>query len=169
MMLSVVVWIGVALFTVCMMELWAGFMHSAFWHRSLWSIHKSHHRKRRGRFEKNDILSALHAPIAIAMILYGCLGTPSLLREVIFGVGIGMTIFGLGYAVFHDGFVHHRLPLGFLARVPRFARIRDAHRAHHASGREPYGFFLGPEELARAEARGRVKSRSGRLAAQKET
>jgi len=150
---SVGIWITAALVVACMMEQWAALLHGRFWHRSLWPLHASHHRKRRGHFEKNDILSALHAPIAIAFILYGCLGAPSILREVLFGVGIGMSIFGVAYLIFHDGFVHRRLPFSFLARVPLFARIRDAHRTHHATGREPYGFFLGPQELARARAR----------------
>ena len=150
---SAAIWIPVALVVAAAMELWAGLLHGSFWHGMLWPIHRSHHSKRRGRFEANDALSALHAPIAIAMILYGCASAPGVLREVLFGTGIGMTTFGVAYLIFHDGFVHGRLPLRWLGKVRLFARIRDAHRVHHGGGTAPYGFFLGPRELAAERAR----------------
>jgi beta-carotene 3-hydroxylase len=52
-----------------------------------------------------------------------------------------MTAFGLAYAVVHDGFVHGRLPVGVLGRVPYFRRLREAHLAHHRSNGGPYGLF----------------------------
>lgn len=149
------IWIPVALAVAAAMERWAALLHGRFWHGVLYPIHRSHHRKRRGRFEANDALSALHAPIAVAMILYGCVAAPGPLREALFGAGIGMTLFGVAYVVFHDGFVHGRLPLRWLGEVPLFARIRDAHRVHHGRGAAPYGFFLGPRELAARRARDR--------------
>lgn len=148
------IWIPTALAAAAVMELWARLLHRSFWHGPMYSIHRSHHRKRKGVFEANDALSTLHAPIAIALILYGCEGAPGPLREVAFGVGIGMTLFGGAYVVFHDGFVHGRLPLRWLGKVALFARIRDAHRVHHGRGAAPYGFFLGPQELAAHRARG---------------
>jgi len=171
---TAVIWLPVTLLVACSMELWAGFLHEHFWHGVLWRVHRSHHRKRRGRFEANDALSALHAPIAVALILYGCQGAPGALREVIFGVGLGMSLFGAAYFVMHDGLAHGRLPVQFLARVPLFARLRDAHRAHHGKGSAvPYGFFLGPQEMRRAgqlssrhaasRARGRAPSARPRL------
>jgi beta-carotene 3-hydroxylase len=151
---SVAIWIAVAFPVAATMELWAALLHGRVWHGVLWGVHRSHHRRRAGHFESNDLLSALHAPIAIALILYGCLGEPGALREVAFGAGLGMTLFGLAYVLVHDGLVHGRLPVGFLARVGYFARIRDAHLTHHTrGGREPFGLFLGPRELARASRR----------------
>lgn len=161
------IWIPTALVVAAAMELWARLLHRRFWHGPLYPIHRSHHRKRKGRFEANDALSTLHAPIAVALILYGCAAAPGPLREVLFGVGIGMTLFGGAYVVFHDGFVHGRLPLRWLGKVALFARIRDAHRVHHGRGAAPYGFFLGPQELAAHRARGvtapaRARGRSPR-------
>lgn len=158
-MVTALIWLPVALLVACSMELWAGFLHEYFWHGVLWRVHRSHHRKRRGYFEANDALSALHAPIAVAFILYGCRGAEGALREVIFGVGIGMSLFGAAYFVMHDGLAHGRLPVQFLARVPLFARLRDAHRAHHGKGSAvPFGFFLGPQEIGRAR---RIRSQPG--------
>jgi beta-carotene 3-hydroxylase len=149
-MMSVAIWIAVALAVAAAMELWAAFLHGRVWHHSLWRVHRSHHVKRTGRFESNDILSSLHAPIAIALILYGCAGAPGVIRDLAFGAGIGMTLFGVAYVIVHDGLVHGRLPVAGLAKIPFFARIRAAHLEHHARGREPFGLFLGPREIARA-------------------
>ncbi len=119
-------------------------------------IHRSHHLPRRGRYEKNDALSVLHAPIAIALILYGCQAEPGTVREIAFGVGIGMTLFGVSYFVVHDGLVHGRLPVGFLLRLGYIRRVVEAHRKHHegSRGRAPYGLFFGPAELWLAKRRG---------------
>ena len=149
-MMSVAIWIAVALPVAAAMELWAALLHGRVWHGVLWGVHRSHHRRRVGPFEANDLLSALHAPIAIALILYGCLGEPGALREIAFGAGIGMTLFGLAYVLVHDGLVHSRVPVGWLSRVPYLARVRDAHLVHHARGQAPFGLFLGPRELARS-------------------
>jgi len=159
-MSSVFVWLPVAVVVACAMELWAMLLHGRVWHSLLWRVHRSHHRRRRGAFELNDALSVLHAPIAIAMILYGCVAPASVSREVIFGVGIGMTMFGLAYLIVHDGLVHGRLPVQGLGKIPYFTRVRDAHLQHHAKGaRGPYGLFLGPWERAWA-AKEKEKSRN---------
>ncbi len=132
------------------MELWAALLHGRIWHGLLWRVHRSHHRLRRlgERLEANDALSLLHAPIAIALILYGCRGPQGIAREVAFGVGLGMTLFGIAYLVVHDGLVHGRLPVRGLLRFRYFVRVRDAHELHHR-GRDvpPFGLFLGPLEV----------------------
>ena len=138
------VFVPVALAVAFAMELWADLLHGKIWHGILWVIHRTHHRKNTGRWEKNDFLSVLHAPIAIALILYGCRGPAGFLREALFGVGIGMSIFGLSYLVVHDGLVHGRLPVGGLARFAYLRAVVAAHRFHHTKNGAPYGLFLGP-------------------------
>ena len=98
-MSAIGIWIATALVVAASMELWAAFLHGRVWHHALWRVHRSHHSRRPGRFEANDILSSLHAPIAIAFILYGCMGAPGLLRDLAFGAGIGMTLFGVAYVI----------------------------------------------------------------------
>lgn len=139
----------VAVVVAAAMEPWARLLHGRVWHRSLWPVHRSHHSRRRGRFEMNDALSAVHAPIAAVLIMLGCnlRGWPA---AAAIGTGAGMTVFGLAYVVVHDGFVHGRLRVAFLARFAWLRRVRDAHAVHHARGAAPYGFFLGPRELTRA-------------------
>lgn len=145
-MSSVAIWLPTAFAVAMWMEVWAALLHGKVWHRALWRIHRSHHARRRGALEANDALSALHAPIAIAFVLYGCRADAGPLREIVFGVGVGMSVFGVAYFVVHDGLVHGRLPVAALAKSRYFARVRDAHLAHHASDGGPYGLFLGPWE-----------------------
>ncbi|AKT37313.1 sterol desaturase family protein [Chondromyces crocatus] len=149
MLTSIAIWIGAALATALAMEAWAALLHGRIWHGALWFIHRSHHRRRKGAWELNDALSVLHAPIAIALILYGCLASPGVHRDLAFGVGIGMTLFGVAYVVVHDGLVHQRLPVAWLARVPYLARVREAHLVHHRTGAAPHGLFFGPWVAAR--------------------
>ena len=98
------------------------------------------------------MLSASHAPIAIVLIVYGCEATPALSTTLAFGVGMGMTLFGLSYLVVHDGFVHRRLPVSFLGRFTYFRKVRAHHNIHHAKGGAPYGFFLPPLRTSLTEA-----------------
>lgn len=142
-----------ALATVIAMELWAALLHGRIWHGLLWKIHRSHHRRRQGGLEANDALSLLHAPVAAAVIVLGCRAATAPACHVLLGIGAGMTVFGIAYLLVHDGLVHGRLPVEFLARWSYLARVREAHLIHHARGREPYGLFLGPWALARAELR----------------
>ncbi len=154
-MSSWMIWGPLIPLTAYGMEHWARLLHGRVWHRWMWKLHRSHHGPRRGRFEANDLLSSSHSLLAIALIVYGFEGAPGLLREAAFGVGVGMTVFGLAYLAVHDGFVHGRLPLGWLERFAYFRRVREAHKAHHSRPHAaPFGFFLGPQELAGERADG---------------
>jgi beta-carotene 3-hydroxylase len=150
---KVAIWLTSGLVALVAMEFWAGFLHGRVWHGVLWFLHRSHHEPRAGRFEANDALSSLHAPIAIALILYGCVGAPSVARELAYGWGIGMSAFGMLYLLFHDGLMHGRLPVGFLRKVPYFRLVCDAHAIHHEKNGGPYGFFRVSPKLRRVLAR----------------
>lgn len=149
------VWVPVALVVAVLMDLWAALLHGKVWHGWLWAIHGSHHAPRTpghgARLEANDALSLLHAPLAIGLIVFGCVAEPTLARELAFGTGVGMSAFGVGYLVVHDGLCHARLPVGFLLRFRVFRGIVRAHRVHHTgtSGGAPFGFFFGVRELER--------------------
>ena len=134
------IWLPVALATAVAMELWAAVVHGWLWHGLLWSMHRPHHRKGRG-LTMNDLLSMSHAPIAVAAIMVGCT-TDGSAADVAFGVGVGMTGFGVAYTVVHDGFVHGRLPLAFLRRLPYFEWVRRSHLVHHGNNGPPYGLFV---------------------------
>ncbi len=147
-------WVPVALVVAVLMDLWAALLHGKVWHSWLWPLHRSHHEPRAPgqRFEANDALSVLHAPIAVALILYGCRAAEGPLRELSFGVGLGMSLFGVAYVVVHDGLVHGRLPVRFLLRSRYMRGVAKAHRVHHLPNTDgaPFGLFFGVSELARA-------------------
>ncbi|MCB9739537.1 MAG: sterol desaturase family protein [Deltaproteobacteria bacterium] len=155
-------WLAFAVAFVAM-EVWSLVVHRWLWHGPLWWGHRSHHEHRDGFFEKNDSFALVHAAIAAPLIYFG-------LREgwtLATGVGFGMTAFGACYAIVHDGLVHGRLPVGWLAAWPWLRKVRNAHRAHHARDdgagdphRAPYGLFLGPWELRREQARRQARSRA---------
>jgi beta-carotene 3-hydroxylase len=153
---ALAVWSASGLAALIAMEFWAGLLHRHVWHGPLWFLHRSHHEPRTGRFEANDALSSLHAPIAVALILYGCVGAPSVARELAYGWGLGMTAFGLLYMTFHDGLMHGRLPVAWLGRFATFRMLCDAHELHHRKNGGPYGFFLVPRKLRARLASGRA-------------
>jgi beta-carotene 3-hydroxylase len=159
---KILLWLAAGLPTAVAMEYWSRLLHGQIWHRWLWFMHASHHTPHAPgqRYEVNDLLSFTHAPIAIAAILYGCLGPVGPARELLFGFGLGMTLFGLSYIVVHDGLVHGRLPAAWLLRFRFFRRVRAAHEVHHRHGGVPYGLFRGPEELKAARRRGAPGART---------
>lgn len=147
------------------MELWAGVLHRWIWHRALWPVHRSHHRTkppapgaqrsaRAAAWEWNDALSVLHAPIAIALMAWGVFAAQGAASALAIGWGAGMTAFGFGYLVVHDGLVHGRLPVRFLERSGYLRHVRAAHVEHHRTNGVPHGLFLGPAAVSLARRRG---------------
>jgi beta-carotene 3-hydroxylase len=140
-----------ALLAVVAMEYWAAFLHRRVWHGPLWWIHRTHHAPRSGAFEANDWLSALHAPVAMVLIVVGSRARPGLGHDLAVGFGGGMTAFGALYVLVHDGLVHGRLPVKALERIHLLRLIARAHRLHHrAGGGPPYGLLFGTRELRRS-------------------
>ncbi len=152
---KVLIWLVVGVPVALAMEPWAAFLHGKVWHRWGYILHESHHRPRTGPFEANDLFALTHAIPAICLILYGCVGPQGWVREAGFGFGLGLTAFGLAYALVHDGLVHERLPVGILKRSAWLRTIVAAHRVHHRDGAVPYGLFRGPAELRAAARRNR--------------
>lgn len=145
-----------AVFVCLLMEPWSAWVHRAVWHGPLWFIHRTHHRDRIDGTPQgwvaNDLLSAAHAPIAIGLIAGGYWWVDVLAGAVALGAGIGMTVYGALYVVFHDGMVHARLPVAGLANVKMFADMKEAHALHHKTNASPHGFFLSAWLLQRAKA-----------------
>lgn len=140
-----ITWICLAVAVALAMEAWAAVMHGRLWHGLLWGVHASHHTDDRG-LERNDIFAVLHAMPAAAMVYGGLAGTgwPA---TIALGVGAGMTAFGFAYFVVHDGYVHGRLPVGFLGRFRYMRKVKAAHVVHHRHGGAPFGLFSGPAVL----------------------
>ena len=100
--------------------------------------HASHHAPSHGRWERNDLFPACFSLLGFAVFALAAAGV---LPAWAWWAAAGITAYGVAYLVVHELFIHRRAPV----RVPdvRYLRwLRDAHRAHHVDGGEPYGMLL---------------------------
>ena len=132
------------------MEAVAWATHRYLMHGPLWALHRSHHEPRAGRFELNDLFAAYFALPSMAMIFWGAHGWPPALW-----IGLGMTGYGIIYALFHDGLVHNRFRSPLPLRLMK--RLVQAHRLHHVvhtkTGAVSYGFLWAPSSVRVLKAR----------------
>lgn len=99
--------------------------------------HRSHHRRRRSGFEKNDLYPVVFASATIALMAFGAVFGP----PVLFPIGVGISLYGLAYLFAHELYIHRRWTR-FTARLPWFEHLAEAHALHHRFGGEPYGFLF---------------------------
>jgi beta-carotene 3-hydroxylase len=113
--------------------------------------HRSHHQRRQGRFERNDLYPLTFALVTVAAM---AAGTAFGGLDALVPVGAGVTAYGAAYVFVHDLYVHRRLP-ALRARWALLDRLADAHRVHHLFGGEPYGMLLPwvPADLRERAAR----------------
>jgi beta-carotene 3-hydroxylase len=131
--------LALVLASLLAMEPGVAVVHRRTMHGWAWGWHRSHHRRRRARFEANDLFPLVFAAVTIAVMAVG-----SAVEELtaLLWIGTGVTAYGALYLVVHDLYIHERL-----GRLPgagsRYVRcVAAAHALHHLTGREPYGFLL---------------------------
>jgi len=138
--MQIILPIAIILGTLAGMEAFSWFIHKYLFHGPLWFIHKSHHRQRSGWFEFNDIFSLLFAGISVYLMWMGRIDL-----DIKFWVGIGITVYGIIYFIFHDWFIHNRLK-SFKTENSYLLGIRRAHKIHHKSTEknpsEEFGLLL---------------------------
>jgi beta-carotene 3-hydroxylase len=140
----------IAIITALIMEGVAYATHRFVMHGVGWRIHRSHHRTRRGFWELNDAFGLVFAAMSIAAIV------ASNTRQAVYWVGIGMALYGLLYALLHDGLVHRRFRFVRPPRTGYLSRLVKAHHIHHAvktrDGAVSFGFLYAPpvDRLSRA-------------------
>lgn len=106
-------------------------------------FHRSHHRRWRAQrdgdswVEGNDVFPAVFGAVTVLALAAG-LNVDRL--GVLVPVSLGVTAYGLAYALVHDVYVHHRLPVRWSCRA--LDRLADAHALHHSFGGEPYGMLV---------------------------
>lgn len=144
------------------MELVAGLVHRFWMHGPGWGWHRSHHEPGTGGLERNDRYALLFALVAVALFALGHGRWWPL-----YWVGAGLTLYGLLYALVHDGLVHRRRPWPWrwTPRRGYLARLVQAHRLHHAlrtrDGGVSFGFLYAAPP-ARLAARLRAQRRRQR-------
>ena len=123
--------------TIAAMEAFSWLIHKYLFHGPLWFIHRSHHRPHTAWFEFNDIFSVLFAMISMYLMWEG-----RLTQNVSFWVGVGISVYGIIYFIFHDWFIHHRFK-SFRTSNRYLLGIRRAHKIHHKSMEKDYSEEFG--------------------------
>jgi beta-carotene 3-hydroxylase len=134
--------IGVGSFVA--MEPVTALVHRAVMHGVGRSLHRSHHRRVRPgeserRWEANDLFPVIFAVLAMLGLAVGY-NRPG--WEFLVPVGIGVTAYGVAYAIVHDVYTHHRLPIPGSGHVALLERLAAKHREHHRHGGAPYGMLV---------------------------
>ncbi|MDY0077054.1 MAG: sterol desaturase family protein [Bacteroidales bacterium] len=130
------------------MEFVAWFSHKYVMHGFLWILHKDHHIRDGRKFEWNDLFAVIFAIPSFLFIYTGMDAG----FDWKFYIGVGIALYGLAYFMFHDVFVHGRLPL--LQKLSnRYLRATiTAHLDHHKPNAfYNYGFLLAPRKYYSAE------------------
>ena len=115
-------------------------------------FHRSHHRPGTSSgWERNDWF-----PVAFAsLVMFGFwLGFNTSFSALV-PLGIGVTLYGIAYALVHDGYIHRRIDPFRTHRIAMLDRLADAHRIHHLYNAAPYGMLapMVPTELRDRAAR----------------
>lgn len=110
-----------------LMEILSWILHKYVMHGPLWNIHRTHHVKKKGFFELNDLFSLFFGAIAIFLLLWGLQTENPLLT----GSGLGISLYGLIYFIVHDILIHRRLKAGGRIRNRYLKALHEAHRDHH--------------------------------------
>ncbi|MGV8880026.1 MAG: sterol desaturase family protein [Sphingobacteriaceae bacterium] len=118
---------GIILLTVGGMELLSWAVHKYLFHGPLWFIHKTHHQPHHPGPELNDIFSLGFAALALWLMWEGRVGL-----DYYFWTGAGISLYGMLYFIFHDGFIHNRFK-SFKTTNRYLSGIRRAHKIHHKS------------------------------------
>ena len=101
---------------------------------------KSTHQK--SHLEKNDLYAVIFSVATLSVFIV------SAPQSALWWIAIGITLYGLLYALVHDVIVHRRLPVKWQPRNAYFKRLIQAHHLHHAvQGRDnsvSFGFLYAP-------------------------
>ncbi|WP_266369228.1 sterol desaturase family protein [Tellurirhabdus rosea] len=139
--------VAIVLLTFVTMEGVAWFTHKYIMHGIMWRWHQSHHTHHKQVLEKNDLFSVLFSLTAVATVVVGS-RVPSL--WFLAPIGIGVTLYGIFYFLFHDIIVHRRVRIKFNTRNRYLKRIIRAHYVHHKvhvkEGAEAFGFLYAPRK-----------------------
>ena len=128
--------IGVALVAFVLMEPITAATHRWVMHGIGEFLHRSHHRPQQTRWEANDWYPVMFAAIVNVGFLVGFNvdGFAGLVP-----IGVGVTLYGLAYALVHDVYIHGRLGWFEGRRIDAFDRLAEAHRIHHLYNAAPFG------------------------------
>ncbi|WP_223279483.1 sterol desaturase family protein [Phaeocystidibacter marisrubri] len=138
--MTALVFIGTFVF----MEFVAWATHKYVMHGFLWSLHKDHHVKEPGFFEKNDAFFLIFAVPSMLSIMFGTFYGWELLNAA----GFGILAYGIAYFLVHEVFIHQRFKWLRNSNITYLKAARRAHKMHHKHltkhDGESFGMLLFP-------------------------
>ena len=157
MIVNILCVVGAFLF----MEFMAWFAHKFIMHGFLWILHKDHHVKEPGFFEKNDAFFLIFAIPSMLLFVFGSLNN----FDFRVFLGLGILLYGACYFLVHDVLIHKLFKWFRKVNHPYLKAIQRAHYQHHSHlGKEKgecFGMLIVPrkyykkvkaEELRKAQA-----------------
>ena len=130
------------------MEFMAWFTHKYVMHGFMWFFHRDHHIRDGRKVEWNDIFAVIFALPSILLIYGGVVSA----NGNMLAIGVGIMLYGAAYFLFHDVYVHQRIPV-FKNFSNRYLRATvKAHLEHHNPHAEyNFGFLIAPMKYYKAE------------------
>jgi len=101
--------------------------HRFIMHGFLWYLHKDHHQKGTGFFEKNDAFFLIFAIPSWLCIMLGLQHK----AYIAAAVGFGIALYGLAYFIVHEVIIHQRFKWFTRSNNTYVRTIRWAHKMHH--------------------------------------
>lgn len=121
------IYVLITLLVFVLMEGVTWLTHRYVMHGFLWILHKDHHQKEDGFFEKNDWFFVIFAIPSWLCIMLGSMNQ----NYVSVSIGAGIAMYGAAYFLVHEIIIHQRFKL-FTRSNNRYIRaIRWAHKMHH--------------------------------------
>ncbi|MFL5771834.1 MAG: beta-carotene hydroxylase [Flavisolibacter sp.] len=115
------------LLTFFLMEGITWLTHRYVMHGFLWNLHRDHHQKEPGFFEKNDLFFVIFAVPSILLILFGTIREHWWMQAI----GFGIMAYGAAYFLVHDVIIHQRFKWFSRSRNTYVRAIKWAHKMHH--------------------------------------
>lgn len=121
--------------------------HRWLMHGPGWGLHESHHQARPRGPEANDWY-----PVAFAAATTLAMGSAAVRGwRGVLAAGVGVTAYGMAYAVVHEVYAHRRVP-ALRRRSRPLEALGQRHLHHHRRGGEPFG-MLAPLVVDRGPVR----------------
>ena len=137
--MSLILNIGTVVATFFFMEFMAWFTHKYVMHGFGWYLHKDHHQKEPGFFEKNDSFFLIFAVPSWLLIMTGMMAG----NDIRVWIGLGIAVYGLAYFLVHEIFIHQRFKLFRKSDNAYLRAIRRAHKMHHKHLGKEHGECFG--------------------------
>lgn len=158
--MSVVLWIALFILTFVGMEFVAWAAHKYVMHGFLWSVHRDHHVKTPGFFEKNDLFFLIFAIPSWLGIMLGMIYH----QDWAVSVGFGIAAYGLAYFAVHEVYIHRRFSWWKKTDNFYFRAVLRAHKMHHKhlgkEDGESFGMLLIHPRYWKAEQEAELQAQS---------